>query len=29
MSKYTVSVESSKSVEEAFAYMADLRNFAN
>jgi hypothetical protein len=24
-----VSVESSKSVEEAFAYMADLRNFAN
>ena len=29
MAKYTVSVESSKSVEEAFAYMADLRNFAN
>jgi len=29
MSKYTVSVESSKSVEEAFTYMADLRNFAN
>ena len=29
MSKYTVSVESSKSVEDAFAYMADLRNFAN
>ena len=29
MSKYKVSVESSKSVEEAFAYMADLRNFAN
>ena len=28
MAKYTVSVESSKSVEEAFAYMADLRNFA-
>ncbi len=24
-----MSVESSKSVEEAFAYMADLRNFAN
>lgn len=29
MAKYKVSVESSKSVEEAFAYMADLRNFAN
>ena len=29
MAKYTVSVESSKSVEETFAYMADLRNFAN
>ena len=29
MAKYTVCVESSKSVEEAFAYMADLRNFAN
>ncbi|MTA88417.1 MAG: hypothetical protein F2549_05285, partial [Actinobacteria bacterium] len=29
MAKYTVRVESSKSVEEAFAYMADLRNFAN
>ena len=29
MAKYTVSVESSKSLEEAFAYMADLRNFAN
>lgn len=29
MAKYTVSVESSKPVEEAFAYMADLRNFAN
>ena len=29
MAKYTVSVESSKSDEEAFAYMADLRNFAN
>lgn len=29
MSKYKVSVESSKSVEEAFAYMADLRNFAS
>ena len=29
MSKYNVSVESSKSVDEAFAYMADLRNFAN
>jgi len=29
MAKYEVSVESSKSVEEAFAYMADLRNFAN
>jgi hypothetical protein len=29
MAKYMVSVESSKSVEEAFAYMADLRNFAN
>ena len=29
MAKYTVSVESSKSVEEAFAYMADLRNFTN
>ncbi len=29
MAKYTVSVESSKSVEEAFAYMADSRNFAN
>ncbi|CAB4323190.1 MAG: hypothetical protein F2520_04660 [Actinobacteria bacterium] len=29
MSKYTVSVESSKTAEEAFAYMADLRNFAN
>ena len=29
MAEYTVSVESSKSVEEAFAYMADLRNFAN
>ena len=29
MSKNTVSDESSKSVEEAYAYMADLRNFAN
>ena len=29
MSKYKVSVESSKSVEEAFAYMSDLRNFAS
>jgi hypothetical protein len=29
MSKYHVSVESPKSVDEAFAYMADLRNFAN
>jgi hypothetical protein len=29
MAKYKVSVESSKSVEEAFAYMADLRNFAS
>lgn len=29
MAKYTVSVNSSKSVEEAFAYMADLRNFAD
>lgn len=29
MAKYTVSVESSKSVDEAFAYMADLRNFAD
>ncbi|MTB01914.1 MAG: hypothetical protein F2535_04305 [Actinobacteria bacterium] len=28
MAKYTLSVERSKSVEEAFAYMADLRNFA-
>ncbi len=29
MAKYTVSVESSKSVEDAFAYMADLRNFVD